>query len=1082
MFLVSLIFLHLINAHPQLNLYYTDEVYQDDNGFYHDCLRVVGMTDYAETKVDMENLFYCLSESSSQFHINIDESISKFTFDELKQKNISVEQLFHWSASIDLIENYQIYLNNISLTFVNQTFYNCSLPRFGSQCQYELVSYPFDYHELTLYNLIQESFRLDFGYTQMSTCYVHLQCDYGTKSICLDWTDICNGQINCLNDGIDEKDCWQLEVNRCNDHEYRCTNGICIPYIFYDDKTHTSDCLDASDYLSIGRSSTIHCTGDYYVGFRCPDRICGNEIFTDSCEIGRDKLMYDTQQLVSSNTTSDYCWLAVVCFINKPKPTDSICQTFCEHNSCLDIIQTNCSDLIFYPNFPVLFGNIYFAYNKTDAPYWNNMSSKFVHMCYQTNDYDSFFMNIEKISFGSTICVRIQQIMSIDSCKSTLSRQSLHDCILVDLKSLLKQYHRPYKYNNEICNRTQVYQCWNSSKCISIYRLFDRKNDCPYMDDENLNTIRSINTNIINILNKTHYKCPGKDKYVLYRSQLFAGYQCNSAYGLIEQEHSTLISYLQNTIVFERICDGYSELLPILIDDQNYTDETECQYWPCNHVYTRCNQEWNCPTIEDEIDCSYYYSTSMNFNCSSPKLLCVSKKTSQVNCLSSNQINDGHIDCLGGTDELLCTLKFPRPVITNNKDKYNYFHCMNNNSHLCLSSEQLCDGNNQCQDGDDEQFCSMSFPADEEILRLTCASFRSYIVSKQIAFSNVFPIENKETTMISNSFPIQSSFRDRYHCQLGLPVRVRLNHKNQSSTLSCFCPPNYYGSQCQYQNQRISLALRFQAFSDSHRILFAIVILLIDNTTEKVIQSAEQLTYLSAIDCQRKFNVYLLYGTRPKQSEREYAIHIDIYEKETLKYRASFLYPVQFPFLPVHRLAYHIQLPSTEEQDHSCLNSQCVHGKCMKYLNNLQNYTFCQCDRGWTGKYCNISYDCQCSSDAKCLGVLPNHQSICLCPSNRYGSRCFIDDLMCQINGNSTCLEGGKCISDENDLMSNQKFQCLCKSGYNGQRCENKDLQLNLTFEHLIIRNQKHVFIHFIHTEKPYVYIFSSIFILSLFS
>ena len=176
-------------------------------------------------------------------------------------------------------------------------------------------------------------------------------------------------------------------------------------------------------------------------------------------------------------------------------------------------------------------------------------------------------------------------------------------------------------------------------------------------------------------------------------------------------------------------------------------------------------------------------------------------------------------------------------------------------------------------------------------------------------------------------------------------------------------------------------------------------------------------------------------------------------------------------------------LKENMQQDHICLNSQCVHSKCMKYLNNLQNYTFRQCDRGWTGKYCNISYNCQCSSDAKCLGVLPNYRSICLCPRNRYGSHCFIDDLICQINGNSTCLNGGKCISDENDLMSNQKFQCLCKSGYNGQRCENKDHQLNLTFEHLIIRKQKHVFIHFIHTEKPYVYLFfSSILLLSLFS
>ena len=95
MILFSLILLHLINAHPQLNLYYTDEVYVDENVFYHDCLRAVEITDPTKKKKDkeisdMENLFYCLSESPSQFYINIDKTISKFTFDEqigLRKKN-----------------------------------------------------------------------------------------------------------------------------------------------------------------------------------------------------------------------------------------------------------------------------------------------------------------------------------------------------------------------------------------------------------------------------------------------------------------------------------------------------------------------------------------------------------------------------------------------------------------------------------------------------------------------------------------------------------------------------------------------------------------------------------------------------------------------------------------------------------------------------------------------------------------------------------------------------------------------------------------------------------------------------------
>jgi hypothetical protein len=39
-------------------------------------------------------------------------------------------------------------------------------------------------------------------------------------------------------------------------------------------------------------------------------------------------------------------------------------------------------------------------------------------------------------------------------------------------------------------------------KCISIYRLFDGIDDCPYMDDENNNTIEK-NT-LIEQLKKTH--------------------------------------------------------------------------------------------------------------------------------------------------------------------------------------------------------------------------------------------------------------------------------------------------------------------------------------------------------------------------------------------------------------------------------------------------------------------------------------------------------------------------------------------------------------------------------------------------
>jgi len=62
--------LHLILAHPQFNLYYTDWIEKDENVFFHDCLRTVKY-EFTES----ESLFYCLSEFSSDFHFVIDKTV-----------------------------------------------------------------------------------------------------------------------------------------------------------------------------------------------------------------------------------------------------------------------------------------------------------------------------------------------------------------------------------------------------------------------------------------------------------------------------------------------------------------------------------------------------------------------------------------------------------------------------------------------------------------------------------------------------------------------------------------------------------------------------------------------------------------------------------------------------------------------------------------------------------------------------------------------------------------------------------------------------------------------------------------------
>ena len=75
----------------------------------------------------------CLNEHSFQWQIKSDNQTSKWNFNELREKKITSEQLYYWSASIDIIEEYQSVLSDSSSSF----YWNCTWPQFGLQCQYE---------------------------------------------------------------------------------------------------------------------------------------------------------------------------------------------------------------------------------------------------------------------------------------------------------------------------------------------------------------------------------------------------------------------------------------------------------------------------------------------------------------------------------------------------------------------------------------------------------------------------------------------------------------------------------------------------------------------------------------------------------------------------------------------------------------------------------------------------------------------------------------------------------------------------------------------------------------------------------
>ena len=255
------IVLPLVIALPKLNLHNTGWVRENETNdvLEHDCLHVDVLIE--EGNVSRQMMSYCTGELVSKFSTEKNGSFPKFTFEKLSKQNVTSEQLYLWSAPIDLIEDYQLYLNELSAlnqsSLSKEFFCNCTLPRFGSMCQYEM-NYYYPTHS-SLYEIIDD-FYSTYLYTPTNfTCYMHLQCNRGHSPVCLDWTEICNGQIDCLDGGFDEEYCWQLEINECNDNEYRCANGQCIPKLFFHDDTHLLDCLDGSDEIQTSLYKELGC-------------------------------------------------------------------------------------------------------------------------------------------------------------------------------------------------------------------------------------------------------------------------------------------------------------------------------------------------------------------------------------------------------------------------------------------------------------------------------------------------------------------------------------------------------------------------------------------------------------------------------------------------------------------------------------------------------------------------------------------------------------------------------------------------------------------------------------------------------
>ena len=122
------------------------------------------------------------------------------------------------------------------------------------------------------------------GHTTTSlTCYTHLKCFHGHPPACLDWTEICNGKVHCLEGHYDEGYCWQLE-------------------------------LVGNVHLTLDRNSeTFYEYIVVQLVFGYDDRICRDLFITSSCILMHQNILKESMFSVKQYSVSDKCWMVCKC-------------------------------------------------------------------------------------------------------------------------------------------------------------------------------------------------------------------------------------------------------------------------------------------------------------------------------------------------------------------------------------------------------------------------------------------------------------------------------------------------------------------------------------------------------------------------------------------------------------------------------------------------------------------------------------------------------------------------------------------------------------------------------------------------
>jgi len=595
------------------------------------------------------------------------------SFEELISNNIRIDQiLISWRLPFEMIEDYLRYLSFDLDKNIENKKYLCectNIRSFGKNCEYLLVNetlnmtIDWEYSmKITFYS--KGSKKIDI------TCYTTLICDSGL--LCLDWRHICDGIQQCMF-GYDEENCDLLEFNECEENEYRCLNGMCIPDEYFLDSDY--DCIDLSDEYQY--DIDIFCY-EHEIRFNCDDRVCprntwscgdgqcildnlafqtwssSEQIWTATCQNNRNQYFmceadsyfdlwtlpngkcnslvdeYVPDELNDSGNLLDNCEFLIKCVLTFRFNIYCQCE---DHESCVELLQNKCNstDFIQYPkNGAIILPYVFYLFDIERD--WS----------VSTPDYVLINGTIKCRGYMITHVVRIPFEQFISLFKKI--EHFLCNSLPKNSTQMSKGGYNRSCYNNSKTFTNQFYNyidiCQYSRECISAYRIRDGSIDCAdELDEKRTETSLIIRQQI----KRFRLRCSVNEVTYLPITIIGDGIaNCQNNFDEFSLKTYTRLLSLKCDSKVNSDCRFLRQFLETSWNDENNLNMIDLKYKKRIPFRSYCDGFWDLPLQADEnvtLCQSHWICLENQWTC----------RTGQ--CIYSNWILDKEWDCSDASDE-----------------------------------------------------------------------------------------------------------------------------------------------------------------------------------------------------------------------------------------------------------------------------------------------------------------------------------------------------------------------------------------------------------------------------------------------